>query len=142
LHRLASRTIPPLRSTILCRFELNSTMGIETLCTTLPRVLDALFESATDILNADSDMLSDEWKPGFGVTSQLISWYVHTAQEGEKTVIREVVDKEVTRITNLMDKHSINFVEKPFSRYAGFLLNYLLASQFLFRCLIQGSRHP
>jgi len=113
-------SVPP--STILCRFELSSTIGIGTLCTTLPKILDALFESATDILNADSDTLSDEWKPGFRITSQLISWYIHTAQAGEKTILREVVDKEVIRITNLMDKHSINFVERPILSLCWFLV--------------------
>jgi len=111
---------PP--STILCRFELSSTIGIGTLCTSLPKILDALFEGATDFLNADSDTLSDEWKPGFRITSQLISWYIHTAQAGETTVLREVVDKEVIRITNLMDKQSINFVEKPILSLCWFLV--------------------
>lgn len=117
---LDNHPTPP--STILCRFELNSTMGVGALCTTLPKMLDALFECATDILDADSDLLSDEWKPGFRVTCQLISWYFQNAQEAERTAIRQVVDKEVSRITDLIDKPSLSFIEKPILSLCWFLV--------------------
>lgn len=117
---ILDNTPPP--STLLSRFELNSTMGVCMLCATLPKIFDDLFEKATDILDTDSDTLGDEWKPGFRVASQIISWYLQNALDSEKTVIRETVNKEVSRIVSLMDKHSISFVEKPILSLCWFLV--------------------
>ena len=115
-----NNTEPP--ATILCRFELGPTMGIENLCLALPRLLDALFESATDILDSDSDILSEEWKPGFRVVSLIISWYLRNSGDSEKTMLRETISKEVQRIANLIDKHSVSFIEKPILSLCWFLV--------------------
>ena len=115
-----NNTEPP--STILCRFELGPTMGIEKLCLALPRLLDALFESATDILDGDSDILSEEWKPGFRVVSLIISWYLRNSGDSEKTTLCETINKEVQRVANLIDKHSVGFIEKPILSLCWFLV--------------------
>ncbi len=112
----------PLPTTILCRFEISPTMGVESLCLVLPKLFDALFESATDILDADSDTLSDEWKPGFRVASQIISWYLQNAEESTKALLCDTIDREVQRVANLIDKHSVSFVEKPLLSFCWFLV--------------------
>jgi hypothetical protein len=111
-----------LPTTVLCRFEISPTMGVESLCLVVPRLFDALFECATDILDADSDTLSDEWKPGFRVASQIISWYLQNAEESKKALLCETIDREVQRVTNLIDKHSVSFVEKPLLSFCWFLV--------------------
>jgi len=111
-----------LPTTILCRFEISPTMGVGSLCLVVPRLLDALFESATDILDADSDTLSDEWKPGFRIASQIISWYLQNSEESNKALLCETIDREVQRVTNLIDRYSVSFVEKPLLSFCWFLV--------------------
>ncbi|KAF9522693.1 Mus7/MMS22 family-domain-containing protein [Crepidotus variabilis] len=111
---------PP--STTFCRLEFSVGMGIDLLRQVLPRLLDALHEAATDILEPELETLSEEWKPCIRITSQIVTSHIQNANEQERIAFKTAIEGEVLRCAAELEKHTTKHIEKPVLSLSWFLV--------------------
>ncbi|KAJ3515760.1 hypothetical protein NLJ89_g1556 [Agrocybe chaxingu] len=134
LHELTNvvfgnREPPAPVSTILRGYDIGPTMGVEKLCSLLPKLCDSFLDFSGGLPDPDFDELVVQWKQVAHVLPHLVSWYLKTSEETYKALLRETVEREILRLVDELEKSTLTFIDIPVLTTAWFAVD--MASRLL-----------
>lgn len=117
-----TQNAPMISSISLLNFYFDVDMGVEKLCSMLPKFCEDLLEFATGLPDPDSEVARMQWTSAMRIISQLTSWYLKIAGSEEAMALSNTVQTEFSRLVNQIEQTSVTFVDIPVLSVCWFLV--------------------